>query len=65
MPTRSIILLLETMDILEQKGIRNTAPRVPFIKDIVRNNWRVLAKNYGISRNEISRMKPAFRISEE
>ena len=49
MPTRSIILLLETMDILEQMGIRNTAPRVRFIKDIVRNNWRVLAKTYGIS----------------
>lgn len=38
---------------------------VASIKDIVSNNWRVLAKNYGISRNEIYRMQPAFRICEE
>ena len=38
---------------------------VAFIKDIISNNWRVLAKNYGISRNEINRMQPAFRICEE
>lgn len=32
------------------------------IKSIVKENWRNLAKKYGISRGEIERMEPAFRI---
>ena len=30
------------------------------IKNIVKENWQVLAKKYGISRGEIDRMSPAF-----
>ena len=32
------------------------------IKTMVDKNWAILAKEYGISRNEIERMRPAFRI---
>lgn len=35
------------------------------IKGIVKDNWKVLAKKYGISRGEMERMKPAFRECEE
>ena len=31
------------------------------IKNTVRENWKELAKKYGISRGEIERMSPAFR----
>ncbi|SEQ91912.1 serine/threonine-protein kinase HipA [Lachnospiraceae bacterium NE2001] len=34
------------------------------IKELVGNNWKQVAKKYGISRNEINRMSPAFRLSE-
>ncbi|MDD6572800.1 MAG: hypothetical protein PUF12_10500 [Thermoflexaceae bacterium] len=34
------------------------------IKNTVKNNWRNLAKKYGLGRSEIERMKPALRISE-
>lgn len=34
------------------------------IKKIVRENWQMLAKNYGINRGEIERMCPAFQICE-
>lgn len=34
------------------------------MKDIVKNNWRVFAKKYRISRGEIERMQPAFQICE-
>ncbi len=30
------------------------------IKNIVENNWRILAKKYGLPRGEIERMSPAF-----
>ena len=30
------------------------------IKSIVENNWRILAKKYGLARGEIERMSPAF-----
>lgn len=30
------------------------------IKSIVENNWRILAKKYGLTRGEIERMSPAF-----
>lgn len=30
------------------------------IKNTVENNWRILAKKYGLSRGEIERMSPAF-----
>lgn len=35
------------------------------IKNVVRNNWQLLAKKYGISRGEMDRMRPAFRECEE
>lgn len=34
------------------------------IKQVVCNNWRNIAKKYGISRGEIERMEPAFRECE-
>ena len=34
------------------------------IKQIVRDNWRNIAKKYGISRGEQERMEPAFRACE-
>ena len=34
------------------------------IKQIVCDNWRNIAKKYGISRGEIERMEPAFRECE-
>lgn len=37
---------------------------IDFAKEVVRNNWQILAKKYGINRGEIERMKPAFRLCE-
>ena len=46
-------------------GIEEQATElVDSIKNIVRDNWRLLAKKYGISRGEIDRMRPAFRECE-
>ena len=33
------------------------------IKDVVENNWRRLAQQYGLSRSEIEGMAPAFDMS--
>lgn len=41
------------------------AEEVKKIKTIVRGNWQVLARKYGISRGEIERMSPAFMLCEE
>lgn len=30
------------------------------IKSVIENNWRALAKKYGLSRGEIEGMEPAF-----
>jgi len=38
--------------------------QVDLVKGIVRNNWQVLAKKYGIGRGEIDRMKVAFKVCE-
>ena len=38
--------------------------QVDLVKGIVRNNWQVLAKKYGIDRGEIDRMKVAFKVCE-
>ena len=38
--------------------------QVDLVKGIVRNNWQVLAKKYGICRGEIDRMKVAFKMCE-
>ena len=43
---------------IEKNQAENT---VSAIKRIVLDNWRNLAKKYGISRREAERMKPAFR----
>lgn len=40
----------------EQKALEE----VELIKNIVRDNWRQLAKKYGINRGEMERMYPAF-----
>ena len=32
------------------------------IRAIVEKNWAQLAKKFGVSRNEIERMRPAFRV---
>ena len=46
-------------------GIEEQATElVVSIKNVVRNNWQLLAKKYGISRGEIDRMRPAFRECE-
>jgi len=37
---------------------------VDSIRENVRNNWRLLAKKYGINRSEIERMNVAFRECE-
>ena len=42
--------LKDTQALEELKGIKN----------VVESNWRRLAKRYGISRNEIEGMAPAF-----
>ena len=38
--------------------------QVDLVKGIVRNNWQILAKKYGIGRGEIDRMKVAFKMCE-
>ena len=35
------------------------------MKEIVRQNWRSLASDYGLSRSEIERMEPAFLLAEK
>lgn len=44
---------------------KQAAEEVEKIKIVVRENWQVLAKKYGISRGEIERMSPAFRECED
>ena len=39
-------------------------PIVNEVKSIVQDNWRNVAKKYGLSRGEIERMEPAFRECE-
>ena len=43
---------------------KQAAQIVDDIRRIVRGDWRKLAKKYGISREEIERMEPAFRECE-
>ena len=42
-------------------GKKYAVQEVDKIKNTVRENWKELAKKYGISRGEIERMSPAFR----
>ena len=42
-------------------GKKYAVKEVDKIKNTVRENWKELAKKYGISRGEIERMSPAFR----
>ncbi|MCH5345230.1 MAG: hypothetical protein J1E64_14460 [Acetatifactor sp.] len=47
-------------------GIEEKATElVVSIKNIVRDNWQLLAKRYGISRGEIDRMRPALSRCED
>ena len=51
------------VDVSEYYGIekKQATEEVDKIKCIVKNNWRLIARKYGISRGEIERMEPAFR----
>lgn len=44
---------------------KSAAEEVENIKTIVRENWRALARNYGICRGELERMSPAFQACEK
>ena len=50
------------VDVSEYYGIekKQATEEVDKIKCIVKNNWRLIARKYGISRGEIERMEPAF-----
>lgn len=50
------------LDVAPTFGIGEKQARVYLdeIKNIVENNWRILAKKYGLTRGEIGRMSPAF-----
>ena len=39
--------------------------KVDLIKDIVSKNWVLLAKEYGLSKNDIQHMEPAFAVCEK
>lgn len=56
-----------TIDAASYYGIgeKQATEEVEKIKTIVRENWKSLAKKYGISHSEIERMSPAFEICEE
>lgn len=45
--------------------VEQAAEVVASIKNIVRDNWQLLAKKYGISHGEMDRMRPAFRECEK
>ena len=44
---------------------KHAVEEVEKIKTIVRDNWQVLAKKYGINRVEMERMSPAFKECEK
>ena len=50
------------LDVAPTFGIneKQAKQHIDEIKNIVENNWRILAKKYGLSRGEIERMSPAF-----
>ena len=56
-----------TIDAARYYGVeeKEAIKEVKRIKTIVSDNWKELAKKYGISRGEIERMSPAFRNSGE
>ena len=43
-------------------SVKQAEQRIGEILDVVAKNWSALAKEYGITRNEIERMRPAFRV---
>ena len=52
------------IDAAQNYGVdaRHAQEIVKQIKEIVRDNWKTAAKQYGIGRSEIERMEPAFRL---
>ncbi len=50
------------LDVASMFGVTEKQARICLdeIKNTVENNWRVLAKKYGLTRGEIERMAPAF-----
>ena len=44
---------------------KHATEAVKEITEIVKKNWQRLANKYGISKNEIDRMHPAFMKAEE
>lgn len=50
------------LDVASTFGITEKQAKIHLdeIKSIVENNWRILAKKYGLTRGEIERMAPAF-----
>ncbi|MCD7745309.1 MAG: type II toxin-antitoxin system HipA family toxin [Lachnospiraceae bacterium] len=50
------------LDVASMFGIAEKQARICLdgIRSIVENNWRILAKKYGLTRGEIERMAPAF-----
>ncbi|MCC8107234.1 MAG: type II toxin-antitoxin system HipA family toxin [Clostridiales bacterium] len=50
------------LDVASMFGIAEKQARIYLdeIRSIVENNWRILAKKYGLTRGEIERMAPAF-----
>ena len=50
------------IDAAQNYGVdaRHAQEIVKQIKEIVRDNWKTAAKQYGIGRSEIERMEPAF-----
>lgn len=50
------------LDVASTFGIneKQAKQHIDEIKNIIENNWRILAKKYGLTRGEIERMSPAF-----
>ena len=50
------------LSVAKMYGLKDTQAleELKEIKNVVENNWRKLAKRYGLSRSEIEGMAPAF-----
>jgi len=42
-------------------SVKQAEQGIAEIRTIVEKNWELFAKEFGITRNEIERMRPAFR----
>ena len=62
-----LILLMGVVILISSRSSSLTVPNlraIDSIRENVHNNWRLLAKKYGINRSEIERMNVAFRECE-